>query len=65
MLAHSFDRFYVATKFIIPSFKDSKFSNLNYDSTCVYLQKKNGCTAQTKKYILDLFSYCKKKLNHM
>ena len=34
MLAHSFDRFYVVTKFILPSIGDLKFSKLNYDNTC-------------------------------
>ena len=34
MLAHSFDRFYVVTKFILPLIGDLKFSNLNYDNTC-------------------------------
>ena len=38
MLAHYFDRFYVVTKFILPSIKDLKFSKLNYDDTCAYLQ---------------------------
>ena len=60
MLAHSFDRFYVVTKFISPSIKDLKFSKLNYDSICTYLQVENGCTAETKKYILDLIAYCRK-----
>ena len=60
MLAHSFDRFYVVTKFILPSIKDLKFSKLNYDSTCAYLQEKNGYTAEDKKYILDLLAYCRK-----
>ena len=45
MLAHSFDRNYVATKFVLPSIKDLKFSNLNYGGTCAYLAEKNGCTA--------------------
>ena len=30
MLAHSFDRFYIVTKFMLPSVKDIKFSNLNF-----------------------------------
>ena len=60
MLAHSFDRFYVVTKFILPSIKDLKFSKLNYDSTCAYLQEKNDHTAKAKKYILDLLSHCRK-----
>ena len=41
MLAHSFDRFYVVTKLILPSIGDLKFSNLNYDNTCAYLDNKN------------------------
>ena len=34
MLAHSFDRFYGVTKFILPSIGDLEFSKLNYDNTC-------------------------------
>ena len=56
MLAHSFDRFYVVTKFILPSLKDLKFSKLNYDNTCAYLDEKNGCDAEAKKYTR---SFCK------
>ena len=36
MLAHSFDRFYVVTKFILPSIGDLDFSKLNYESTCIF-----------------------------
>ena len=39
MLAHSFDRFYIFTKFILPSIEDIKFSRLNYDHTCMYMNK--------------------------
>ena len=60
MLVHSFDGFYVITKFILPSIKDLKFSKLHYDSTFAYLQEKNGCTAEDKKYLLDLLAYCRK-----
>ena len=42
MLAHSFDRFYVVTKFILPSIGDLKFSNLNYENTCAYLDNKDA-----------------------
>ena len=42
MLTHSFDRFYVVTKFILPLIGDLKFSNLNYDNTCAYLDGKNA-----------------------
>ena len=37
MLAHSLDRFYVVTKFILPSIQDLNFLKLNYDGTCTYL----------------------------
>ena len=31
MLAHSFDRFYVVTKFILPKLDDFKLSPINYN----------------------------------
>ena len=61
MLVHSFDRFYVVTKFILPSIIwDLKFSNLNYDNTCAYLDEKNSHDTETEKYTLDLLAFCKK-----
>ena len=33
MLAHSFDRFYVVTKFMLPTIGDLKFSKLDFDDT--------------------------------
>ena len=41
MLVHSFDRFYVVTKFILPSIGDLNFLKLNYDNTFAYLDNKN------------------------
>ena len=38
MLVPSFDRFYVVTKFILPSIGDLNFSKLNYDNTCLFRQ---------------------------
>ena len=60
MLAHSFDRFYVVTKFVLPSIGDLKFSTLNYDNTCAYLDNKNMCNIESKTHILDLRKFCKK-----
>ena len=60
MLAHSFDRFHVVTKFILPSIGDLNFSQLNYDSTCAYLDNKNVCNTDSKKNMLDLMTFCKK-----
>ena len=39
MLTHSLDRFYVVTKFMLPSIRDIKFSRLNFDHTCAYMNK--------------------------
>ena len=36
MLAHSFDRFYVATKFILPTIG---YSKLDFNYTCAYTEK--------------------------
>ena len=60
MLVCSLDRFYVVTKFILPSIGDLNFSKLNYDNTCTYLDDRNICDADTKKYLLDLLAFCKK-----
>ena len=37
MLAHSFDRFYVVTKFILPTLDDLKLSPIKYDKECKYI----------------------------
>ena len=51
MLAHLFDRFYVVTKFILPSIGDLNVSKLNYDNSCVYLHNKNVCDTESKKHV--------------
>ena len=48
MLAQYFDRFYVVTKFILPTIMDLKFSTLNYDNKCEYLQEKGSITLKLK-----------------
>ena len=60
MSAHSFDRFYVITKFILPSIEDLNFSTLNYNNACAYLDNKNIHDTETKKLMLDLIMFCKK-----
>ena len=40
MLAHSFDRFYVVTKFMLPTIGGLKFSKLNFNDTCAYTENK-------------------------
>ena len=60
MLVHSFDRFYVVTKFILPTVGDLNFSKLNYNDTCMYMDNKNAQNTETRKYMLDLKTFCKK-----
>ena len=37
MLAHSFDRFYVVTKFILPTLDDLRILPIKYDKECKYI----------------------------
>ena len=60
MLAHSFDRFYIVTKFILPSIEDIKFSRLNYDNTYAYMNKEYAPNMDSRKYLIELKSYCNK-----
>ena len=60
MLTHSFDRFYVVTKFILQSIGHLIFSKLNYDNTCADLDNKNVSDTELKKYMLDLMTFCKR-----
>ena len=60
MLGHSFDRFYIITKLMLPSIRDIKFPKLNYDNACAYLDNKNAHSTETRKHILDLKTFCRK-----
>ena len=60
MLAHSFGRFYVVTKFILPTIGDLKFSKLDFDDTCAYMDNKYAQNTESRKYTLDLKTFCKK-----
>ena len=61
MLAHSFDRFYVVTKFNLPVIDDLKLSLINYDKGCKYLNTLDDSDdEQIKMNIEDLSTYCVK-----
>ena len=49
MLVHSFDRFYVVTKFMLPMIGDIKFSKLNFDDTCTYMNKEYAPNTDSRK----------------
>ena len=61
MFAHSFDRFYVVTKFIFPMMDDLKLSPIKYNKECNYLHTlDNKDNDQIKENIRDLLSSCAK-----
>ena len=60
MLVHSFDRFYVVTKFMLPMIGDLKFSKLDFDYTCAYIEKEYAPNTVSRKYVLELRAYCNK-----
>ena len=61
MLAHSFDRFYVITKFILPTTSDMNFLKFNFKGGCEYLRRRDSRHNHRKeKCILDPIEYCRK-----
>ena len=46
--------------YTLPSIGDLKFSDFNYDNTCAYMDNKNAHNTETRTYMLDLGSFCKK-----
>ena len=66
MLTHSFDRFYVITKFILLTLDDLKLSPIRYDKDCKYicnLDDQNN--EQIKQNLKDLLLYCAKLRPYM
>ena len=60
MLGHSFDRFYVVAKFMLPMIGDLKFSKLNFDDTCAYTENKFAQNTESRKYMLELKAFYNK-----
>ena len=66
MLAYSFDRFYVVTKFILPTLDKLKLSPIKYDKECNYLHNLDDQgNDQIKENIKDLLLYCAKVMPYM
>ena len=66
MLTHSFDRFYIVTKFILPTMDDLKLSLIRYDKECKYLSDlDDNHNEQIKTNIKDLMNYCAKLRPYM
>ena len=51
MLSHSFDRFYIVTKFKLPRVEDLKFTTIDFDTYCSYLH-------DNEKYVKKLYRHC-------
>ena len=60
MLAHSFDRFYVVTKFMLPMIGDLKFSKLHFFYMCANRDKEYPPNTDSRRYMLELRAYCNK-----
>ena len=60
MLAHSFDTFYVVTKFMLPTIGNIKFSKLNFDHTCAYMKKEYAPNTDSRRYLTELRTYYNK-----
>ena len=60
MLVHSFDRFYVVTKFMLATIGDLKFSKLNFDYICAYMEKEYALNMDSRKCLLELRAHCNK-----
>ena len=60
MLSHSFDRFYVAIKFVLPTTDNLKFLPLKFDLTCNYLNVDLSRNKILTQYIPNLKNFCKK-----
>ena len=59
MLAHSFNRFYVVTKFILQMMDNPKLSPINCDKECIYLENlDDNDNKEIKTCIKDLIKYC-------
>ena len=57
MLVHSFDRFYVVTKFMLPMIGDLKFSKFDFDDTCAYTENKFAQNTESRRYMLELKAF--------
>ena len=61
-VSHSFDRFYIVTKFELPKVEDLKFDDIPYDTACAHLDgTKPG---QIFRILRDIKCYCIKIAPH-
>ena len=57
MLAHSFDRFYVVTKFEMPKLEDLKLTTFAFDLTCNHLNSEKAFMQRYSKHCQRILPY--------
>ena len=57
MLSHSFDRFYVITKYELPKVKDLRLTAIDFDHTCSYLDSDGKYMPGLKRHCMRIASY--------
>ena len=57
MLSHSFDRFYVVTKFELSKVEDLKLTTIDFDPTCSYLDSDGKYMPKLKRHCLRIAPY--------
>ena len=62
-VSHSFDRFYIVTKFELPKVEDLKFDDIPYDAECAHLD--NPKPGQIFGILKDIKHYCIKIAPHI
>ena len=50
----------MVTKLILPMIGDLKFSKLDFDDTCVYMENKFTYNTESRRYMLGLKAFCNK-----
>ena len=57
-ISHSFDRFYVVTKFELPKVLDLQFTTIPYDKNCEHLEDAKTKGGLTLGLIEEIKTYC-------
>ena len=57
-ISHSFDRFYMVTKFELPKVQDLQFTTIPYDNNCEHLEDAKSKGGLTLGLIEEIKTYC-------
>ena len=58
VVSHSFDRFYVITKFELPKVQDLQFTTIPYDKNCEHLEDAKSKGGLPLDLIKEIKTYC-------